>query len=109
MTLIQNADGWYDRTIFDTPAEQGFWDNREFTPASPNQQILPSNSELYFTNLMEYNNGTHPLELDSDDRFNERNGASIQVVVLPLLIMFRILILSDGRESVQIWNKSSRQ
>ena len=27
-----DADGWYDRTIFDTPAEQGFWDNRRAYP-----------------------------------------------------------------------------
>jgi len=62
-----DADGWYDRTIFDTPATQGVWENREFTPGPAGDQIIPSFAELYFTNLMEYNNGTHPLDIDSDD------------------------------------------
>ncbi len=62
-----DADGWYDRTIFDTPAQQGAWENREFTAAPIEEQLGLSNSNLYFTNEMEYNNGTHPLNDDSDD------------------------------------------
>ncbi|MEO2243294.1 MAG: hypothetical protein ABGX49_06475, partial [Candidatus Poseidoniia archaeon] len=62
-----DADGWYDRTIFDTPAQQGAWEDREFTAAPIEEQLGLSNSNLYFTNEMEYNNGTHPLDDDSDD------------------------------------------
>ena len=60
-----DADGWYDRTNSDRPAEQGIWDDREFTSYNT-QPIGQSSSELYFTNEMEFENGTHPLDMDSD-------------------------------------------
>ena len=90
-----DADGWYDRTIFDTPAEQGTWENREFTASSGDQQILPSNLELYFTNLMEYDNGTHPLDVDTD---------ADSLVMQPIMSAGEVsqyiqnMNLSDGRE-----------
>ena len=90
-----DADGWYDRTIFDIPAEQGIWENREFTAALANQQLLPSNSELYFTNLMEYNNGTHPLELDSDGDSMLMEPVFSGGIVVDYV---QNLNLSDGRE-----------
>ncbi len=90
-----DADGWYDRTIFDIPAEQGIWENREFTAALANQQLLPSNSELYFTNLMEYNNGTHPLELDSDGDSMVMEPVFSGGIVVDYV---QNLNLSDGRE-----------
>ena len=90
-----DADGWYDRTIFDIPAEQGVWENREFTAAFANQQLLPSNSELYFTNLMEYNNGTHPLELDSDGDSMLMEPVFSGGIVIDYV---QNLNLSDGRE-----------
>ena len=90
-----DADGWYDRTIFDNPAEQGVWENREFTPARVNEQIIPSNSELYFTNLMEYNNGTHPLELDSDEDSMVMEPVFSGGIVVDYV---QNLNLSDGRE-----------
>jgi hypothetical protein len=61
-----DADGWYDRSILDTPAIQGTWQNREFTQFESGSLIPSSNSPLYFTNKMEYDNGTIPLEMDSD-------------------------------------------
>ncbi|DAC67942.1 MAG TPA: hypothetical protein D7I15_00100, partial [Candidatus Poseidoniales archaeon] len=90
-----DADGWYDRTIFDTPATQGVWENREFTPGPAGDQIIPSYAELYFTNLMEYNNGTHPLDIDSDDDSQimevTRSGGNI-------VGYDQNMNLSDGRE-----------
>ena len=90
-----DADGWYDRTIFDTPATQGAWENREFTPGPAGDQIIPSYAELYFTNLMEYNNGTHPLDIDSDDDSQimevTRSGGNV-------VGYEQNMNLSDGRE-----------
>ncbi|MDG1535983.1 MAG: hypothetical protein P8Q45_02025 [Candidatus Thalassarchaeaceae archaeon] len=90
-----DADGWYDRTIFDTPATQGEWENREFTPGPAGDQIIPSYAELYFTNLMEYNNGTHPLDIDSDDDSQimevTRSGGNV-------VSYEQNMNLSDGRE-----------
>lgn len=90
-----DADGWYDRTIFDTPATQGVWENREFTPGPASDQIIPSYAELYFTNLMEYNNGTHPLDIDSDDDSQimevTRSGGNV-------VGYGQNMNLSDGRE-----------
>ena len=90
-----DADGWYDRTIFDTPATQGAWENREFTPGPAGDQIIPSYAELYFTNLMEYNNGTHPLDIDSDDDSQimevTRSGGNV-------VGYDQNMNLSDGRE-----------
>ena len=90
-----DADGWYDRTIFDNPATQGVWENREFTPGPASDQIIPSYAELYFTNLMEYNNGTHPLDIDSDDDSQimevTRSGGNV-------VGYEQNMNLSDGRE-----------
>ena len=62
-----DADGWYDRQFNDQPATQGKWENRQFTPLVTENQISNGVLGLYFSNLMEYNNGTHPLDADSDD------------------------------------------
>ncbi|DAC67695.1 TPA: hypothetical protein HA324_01355 [Candidatus Thalassarchaeaceae archaeon] len=62
-----DADGWYDRQFNDQPATQGKWENRQFTPLATENQISNGVLGLYFSNLMEYNNGTHPLDADSDD------------------------------------------
>ncbi|MDB4819692.1 hypothetical protein OAH59_04500, partial [Euryarchaeota archaeon] len=56
-----DADGWYDRQFNDQPATQGKWENRQFTPLATENQISNGVLGLYFSNLMEYNNGTHPL------------------------------------------------
>ncbi|MEE2812086.1 MAG: hypothetical protein VX320_02595 [Candidatus Thermoplasmatota archaeon] len=61
-----DADGWYDRTSGDMPALQGDWENRIFTSWDIDSQISPGNSPLYFTNLQEWNTGTHPIANDSD-------------------------------------------
>ena len=62
-----DADGWYDRQFNDQPATQGEWENRQFYPLGAENQIGNGVLGLYFSNLMEYNNGTHPLDADSDD------------------------------------------
>ena len=62
-----DADGWYDRQFNDQPATQGKWENRQFTPLATENQISNGVLGLYFSNLMEYNNGTHPLDADSDE------------------------------------------
>jgi hypothetical protein len=59
-----DGDGWYDRTSFDIPAEQGTWDNRVFTPSG--DVIQNGIGDLPFTNYMEYLNGTRPDLNDSD-------------------------------------------
>ena len=58
-------DGWYDRTSFDIPAEQGTWDGRVFTPSG--QLIQNGLGDLPFTNFMEYDNETRPDLNDSDE------------------------------------------
>ena len=90
-----DADGWYDRTWGDAPAEQGTWEDRQFTPAPVDQQIGQGFIGLYFSNLMEYDNGTHPLDPDTDDDSMVmepimQNGAVIDYV--------QNTNLSDGRE-----------
>jgi hypothetical protein len=62
-----DADGWYDRQFSDQPATQGKWENRQFTSFGNENQISNGVLGLYYSNLMEYNNGTHPLDADSDD------------------------------------------
>ena len=61
-----DADGWFDRTSGDVPAQQGSWDARTFTPYDSSQQISPGNSPLFFTNLQEWELGTHPISNDTD-------------------------------------------
>ena len=90
-----DADGWYDRTQFDNVSEQGVWDNREFILAPPIDQIPQSNTELFFTNIMEFNNGTHPLKLDSDEDSNVMEPVFIGGLVVDYV---QNLNLSDGRE-----------
>ena len=51
-------DGWYDRTVFDQPAQQGTWSERVFTPDTA---IIQSGlGDLPFTNWMEWDNLTRP-------------------------------------------------
>ena len=90
-----DEDGWYDRSWNDVPAPQGTWDERQFTPAPTEQQLEQGFLGLYFSNLMEYLNGTHPLDFDSDDDSRVmkpiiHNGAVIDYVM--------DTNLSDGRE-----------
>ena len=61
-----DSDGWLDREIIDTPAIQGKWVDREFSPFPADQQFGNAQNSLYFTNIMEYENGTGPLDPDSD-------------------------------------------
>ena len=90
-----DADGWYDRTWGDAPAEQGTWEDRQFTPAPVDQQIGQGFIGLYFSNLMEYDNGTHPLDPDTDDD---------SMVMEPIMQSGAVIDyvqntnLSDGRE-----------
>ena len=90
-----DADGWFDRLIGDNPAEQGTWMNREFSAYASDQQIANGASALYFTNIMEFHNGTKPLDSDSD---------SDSLVMFPVFqdgIMtdyVKDMSLSDGRE-----------
>ena len=53
--------------MIDVPARQGHWVDRQFIPGAERDQIESGALELYFNNLMEYENGTHPLDDDSDD------------------------------------------
>lgn len=88
-----DADGWYDRTSFDTPAPLGSWDARSFTPTG--QVIQAGVGDLPFTNWMEYDNGTRPDLNDSD-------GDSVAYITETLngqvVRHERDHNLSDGRE-----------
>ena len=88
-----DSDGWYGRTSFDTPATQGEWDSRVFTPSG----IVIQNGigDLPFTNIMEYLNGTRPDTNDSDSDSVTYNTEEIGGVVQSHL---RDWNLSDGRE-----------
>ena len=59
-----DEDGWFGRTSADTPAQQGSWTSHIFTQAGP--LIPPGNSPLWFTNWMEFDNGTRPDLNDTD-------------------------------------------
>ena len=88
-----DQDGWYDRTAFDIPADQGVWDNRVFTPSG--MVIQNGIGNLPFTNFMEYDNQTRPDLNDSDADSKTfittvENGAVVSHV--------RDYNLSDGRE-----------
>ncbi len=61
-----DEDGWFDRTSSKPVAIQGTWEQRLFTSGPINHQISPGNSYLWFTNWMEYDNGTNPILADSD-------------------------------------------
>jgi hypothetical protein len=90
-----DADGWYDRNWLDTPATQGAWESREFTALGTDMQIGHGSLGLFFGNLMEYENGTLPLNPDSDDD---------SMVMEPVFLNGEVtdyiqnMNLSDGRE-----------
>jgi hypothetical protein len=90
-----DADGWYDRNWLDTPATQGSWESREFTALGSDMQIGHGSLGLFFGNLMEYENGTLPLNPDSDDD---------SMVMEPVFLNGEVtdyiqnMNLSDGRE-----------
>ena len=90
-----DADGWFDRTISDSPASQGKWIERDFIPYHTDHQLENGASSLYFTNIMEYDNGTKPLDPDSD---------SDSLVMAPLfqdgivVDYLQDMSLTDGRE-----------
>ena len=88
-----DSDGWYDRTSFDSPATQGQWDNRQFTPSG--EVIQNGIGDLPFTNLMEYLNGTRPDTNDSDG-----DSVTFNTVVNSGQVTShdRDFNLSDGRE-----------
>ena len=88
-----DSDGWYDRDPFDTPATQGSWNNREFTPSG----LLIQNGEgnLPFTNAMEYDNETRPDLNDSDEDSRTYITTVVNGVVTSHV---RDYNYSDGRE-----------
>ena len=91
-----DEDGWFGRTSADTPAFQGSWTSHIFTQAGP--LIPPGNSPLWFTNWMEFDNGTRPDLNDTDAdsvnwvRVADPNDNSIT------LDYYRDYALTDGRE-----------
>ena len=90
-----DEDGWYDRQWEDVPATQGKWENRQFSSANIEDQISNGVIPLFFTNIMEYENGTMPLDSDSDDD---------SMVMKPVFTNGEVtdyvqdMNLSDGRE-----------
>ena len=90
-----DADGWLDRQVLDSPAIQGVWEDREFSPYPQDQQFGNEAQSLYFTNLMEFHNGTGPLDPDSD---------SDSIIMTPvfhdgvIVDYIQDMSLSDGRE-----------
>ncbi len=90
-----DGDGWYGRQMGDTPAEQGAWESRIFYPHSEDRQITNGVTDLLFTNIMEFHNGTLPLNPDSD-------GDSIAMKPIFqdgfVIEYVRDLSLSDGLE-----------
>ena len=60
-------DGWYGRTIADTPAQQRTWDDSTGTYTASGFTIPADSTDLPFTNLMEYHNSTRPDRNDSDN------------------------------------------
>ena len=90
-----DADGWYDRELGDIPAEQGHWIERQFIPNPLSDQIDSGTLELYFTNLMEHDNGTNPLDFDSDD-----DSVLMKPIIVNGIITNYVIdnSLSDGRE-----------
>ena len=88
-----DADGWYDRSVVDTPADQGSWNNHLFS-ISGGQYGL-DNIAIPFTNFMEFDNGTYPNLNDSDDdsQIMIREGTDEFT-----LNYYQDFSLSDGRE-----------
>ncbi|MFQ3344067.1 MAG: hypothetical protein ACKVI6_03200 [Candidatus Poseidoniales archaeon] len=90
-----DADGWYDRNIEDVPANQGTWINREFSMGPITDQINQGTFNLYFSNLMEYHNQTHPLDDDTDHDSIIMNPVFEGGIITNYV---RDTSLSDGRE-----------
>ena len=90
-----DSDGWLDREIIDTPAIQGKWVDREFSPFPADQQFGNAQNSLYFTNIMEYENGTGPLDPDSDSDSIIMSPVFQNGIVVDYVLD---LSLSDGRE-----------
>ena len=86
-------DGWYDRSVVDTPAKQGKWNNHIFT-ISGGQYGL-DNIAIPFTNYMEFDNGTYPHLNDTDDDSQSRIREGTEEFTLNY---YRDYSLSDGRE-----------
>ena len=90
-----DSDGWFDREITDVPAPQGTWESRQFSEYELEGQIPQGVQSLLFSNLMEYNNGTHPLDDDSDDDSSVMKPVFTNGVVTSYV---KDSNLSDGRE-----------
>jgi hypothetical protein len=90
-----DADGWFDRTSGDIPAEQGSWESRIFTPYDSSQQISPGNSPLFFTNIQEWNLGTLPISNDTDGDATQQVRTEANGVTTAYDYSWS---LSDGRE-----------
>jgi hypothetical protein len=86
-------DGWYNRTAFDTPADQGNWNQRAFTPSGV--IVQPGIGDLPFTNWMEWDNSTRPDQNDSDEDSVTYTTVVVNGIVTSHSQDFN---LSDGRE-----------
>ncbi len=86
-------DGWYNRTAFDMPADQGNWDQRDFTPSGV--IVQPGIGDLPFTNWMEWDNSTRPDQNDSDEDSVTYTTVVVNGIVTSHSQDFN---LSDGRE-----------
>ena len=73
----------------------GVWESRQFTEYSQEWQLGQGTQPLYFSNLMEYENGTHPLDEDSDDDSVAMKPVFVNGIVDSYV---RDGNLSDGRE-----------
>ncbi|MCS5533592.1 MAG: thrombospondin type 3 repeat-containing protein [Candidatus Poseidoniaceae archaeon] len=88
-----DSDGWYNRTAFDTPADQGNWNERVFTPSGV--IVQPGIGDLPFTNWMEWDNSTRPDQNDSDGDSITYTTTVVNGLVTSHEQDFN---LSDGRE-----------
>ncbi len=93
-----DEDGWFDRTSGDMPAVQGKWESHSFSPGSIDDQYAPGNTPLFFTNWMEYDNGTRP-------DLNDTDGDAVNMIRIPdssdpslTVDYYRSWALTDGRE-----------
>ena len=89
-------DGWYDRSIVDTPAVQRVWSDDTGIYSVSVMTIAAGSTDLPFTNVMEYLNTTRPDTNDSDnDSSIYRPGLDISGAVISY---DRDWSLSDGQE-----------